>query len=525
LDKKNIAKASVVISLFTFLGSIAGFARQIIITYCFGATGKTDAFFSALLIPTMAISLFGGAISAIIIPFFTDNLLNKDKEKAMEFASSILSFSFVINLVLILFISVFARRIVLLEVPGFSQNEIDMTVKMALIMLPIVVFSTSILIISAILNSFKLFLIAASQNFIINLLIILFILLFKNIGINSIAYGFLFGYLIFAVIEFFYLLKLKLNFKFALAFNLKLIKPITAALFAVMIIQFIELFPPMVDKSFSSFLSAGSITYLSIAHRLRNFNISLIAYPLSTALFPYLSHNFTEKNNDIFNDNLLFGFRILNLISIPLIFILAFFAGNIVTILFYHGVFNKTDAVNTSNVLIAYSWSLISYLYIIVLIKVFFAMKEFMVPLIASFIFAIVNIFFDFILVKHFKVVGIASANSIALSVEFIIMFTYLLSKKIKIKFWREFINPLIKIIAASSVMILISKFIYKFIYLNLKATNIFIVALHGVFPFLFALMIASFIYIVTLKLLKFEDVNLIFYIPKKIISRFKKNG
>ena len=219
MDRKNIAKASLVISFLTFLGSVAGFARQIIITYYFGATGGTDIFFSALLIPTMTISLFGGAISTIIIPFFTDNLINEDKKQAMEFASNILLFSFVINIILILFISIFLKRIILIEVPGFGHREIDMTVKMTFIMLPIVIFSTSILIISAILNSFKLFLIASSQNLIINILIILFILFFKKLGVNSIAYGFLFAYLIFVFIDFFYLLKL--NFKFTFTFNLK----------------------------------------------------------------------------------------------------------------------------------------------------------------------------------------------------------------------------------------------------------------------------------------------------------------
>ena len=148
-------------------------------------------------------------------------------------------------------------------------------------------------------------------------------------------------------------------------------------------------------------------------------------------------------------------------------------------------------------------------------------MKEFKIPVIASFIFAAVNIFFDFLLVKRFKVVGIASANSIALSVEFIIMIAYLLSIKVKIKLWKEFIIPLLKIIAASAVMILIGKFVY----FNLSGINIFIAVFHGVFAFLLMLAIASSVYIIMLKLLKFEDVNLIFYLLKKINSRLKKNG
>ncbi|MCL4428812.1 MAG: murein biosynthesis integral membrane protein MurJ [Deltaproteobacteria bacterium] len=517
MDKKNIAKASLGISFLTFLGSIAGFIRQIIITYYFGATNKTDAFFAALLIPTLAISLFGGAVSTIIIPFFTDNLFNRDKEEAMKFASSILNFSFIINLVLILFIAVFMKRIVSLEVPGFSRNEINMTVRMAFIMLPIIIFSTSILMISAILNSLKLFLIASSQNLIINLFVVLFIFFFRKVGIESIAYGFLFAYVIFAIIDFFYLLKL--NFKFTLTFDMKVLKPIKIAILAVISIQFIELFPSFFNNLFSSYLAKGSITYLNIAHRLRNFNISLIAYPLSTALFPYLSQNFSEKTKDNFSENLLFGFRILNLISIPLIFILVFFANDIVAILFYHGNFNKTDTANTSSVLVAYSWSLVAYIYIIVLIKVFFAMKEFIIPIVASFIFAAINVFFDFVLVNHLKVVGIASANSIALSCEFIIMFTYLLSKKVKIKFWKEFVIPLLKIITASVAMALISKFIF----LNLKKLNMLYSGFHNSLPFLLTALIASLIYITILKLLRFEDVNLIFYIPKKIVSRFIK--
>jgi len=68
--------ATILLVVATFLSYLAGFFRDLIIAYTFGATGSTDAYFAAFLIPDVIFAFSaGGFLSGIFFildAFFCD---------------------------------------------------------------------------------------------------------------------------------------------------------------------------------------------------------------------------------------------------------------------------------------------------------------------------------------------------------------------------------------------------------------------------------------------------------------------
>src|SRR5712692_2709410 len=71
--RKAIARAATIIMIGNIVSRLLGLVREQVIAVLFGASGATDAFVAASTVPTTIYDfLIGGAISAALIPIFSD---------------------------------------------------------------------------------------------------------------------------------------------------------------------------------------------------------------------------------------------------------------------------------------------------------------------------------------------------------------------------------------------------------------------------------------------------------------------
>ena len=64
-------KSSFIVMIINMLSRILGLVREMIIGSVFGATGMTDAYFSATKIPNFFTTLFGeGSLGTVFIPIY-----------------------------------------------------------------------------------------------------------------------------------------------------------------------------------------------------------------------------------------------------------------------------------------------------------------------------------------------------------------------------------------------------------------------------------------------------------------------
>jgi len=68
--KQTVTQAALLIAVIAFISKFVGFFREVLVANYFGATGQTDAFLVAMLIPGSILGLFAGGFSTLVIPFY-----------------------------------------------------------------------------------------------------------------------------------------------------------------------------------------------------------------------------------------------------------------------------------------------------------------------------------------------------------------------------------------------------------------------------------------------------------------------
>lgn len=165
----NLGKHIFGVGAMTGISRIFGFVRDMLIARVLGAGRLSDVFLAAFKLPNLFRDLLGeGALSAIFIPMYTD--LKKDD----TFAKNVFSWLMVVLLGITILFEIFMPLIVWVLAPGFASDagKMELTVLVSRIMFVYVIFVCGSAFLSAILNAFSRFLLAAFMPVLLNIMLI-----------------------------------------------------------------------------------------------------------------------------------------------------------------------------------------------------------------------------------------------------------------------------------------------------------------------------------------------------------------
>ena len=173
------------VGAMTGISRIFGFIRDMLIARVLGAGRMSDIFLAAFKLPNMFRDLLGeGALSAIFIPMYTDS------KKDETFARNAFSWLMVLLLGITILFEIFMPLVVWFLAPGFdaTPGKIEMTVIISRIMFVYVIFICGAAFLSAILNAFSKFLLAAFMPVLLNIMLICALLFAMMFGSTHILY-------------------------------------------------------------------------------------------------------------------------------------------------------------------------------------------------------------------------------------------------------------------------------------------------------------------------------------------------
>ena len=300
---KSIDRAAIIFGASFFTSAILGLIRDRLLASNFGIGDELDIYYTAFRIPDfLTMILLMGAISAAIIPIFTEQLL-KSKENAFKYLSNLLNAFLIILIISCGLLFIFAPQIISIIAPGFCEDKKILVVALTRIMLfsPILLGISNI--ISGILRVFKRFLITALCPIMYNLGIIIGIILFAPVmGIKGLAWGVVLGGALHLIIQLPILYKL--GFKSQKILNLR--EPNLIKTIKLTIPRSIGLMSSQINliviTIIASWLAKGSIGVFNLAESLSRPVIGLIAVSFSTAAFPFLSLSYCENNQTKFKN-------------------------------------------------------------------------------------------------------------------------------------------------------------------------------------------------------------------------------
>ena len=422
-----------------------GYVKDMILARYFGATGISDVFFVAFRIPNLLRELFAeGSMSSAFIPVLTEYQTMQGREEANRLVRSTFLFILIVVGAVCLAGMAFAPVIVSVIAPGFGDNpgKFTATVLLTRIMFPFLLLISLAALVMGALNTRGAFFIPALAPAMLNVAIIGCVVGFSQLfahPIMAVAIGVTVG----GLVQFLFQLPafVRKGFSFGLRAKdsascendggrpsrwhpgLKRIGLLLIPSTAAMAVAQINIF---VSTILGTLLPEGSVTFLYYAMRLIQFPIGVFGVAVGMAVLPALSEHAVRGDRAKLREDFSFALRLLFFITVPAMAGLIALRVPIVNALFQRGVFDVTATTGTAEALLYYSLGIWAIVGVRTVTATFYSMQDTRTPVKIAVCAMIVNAVASLLLMSPLGHSGLALANSIAASANFVVLFYFL---------------------------------------------------------------------------------------------------
>ena len=433
---------------------IFGLLRDIAIAAFYGATALTDIFFVAFAVPNLFRAFFAeGALASAFVPFLNDRLKNEGETSAGTYLTSLAFVTGIIIAAIIIVISFFAEKVVLIFMPGYADMPalVSSAGGMLVILMPYLLFVTLCGMLSGYLHLKGSYFVPYSSSALLNIMMISGAYLGYKAGLN--VYYLCYSVFAGGVIQLVYIAVyagrkgLHVRLKKAVDSDVKktfhLLGP---SLVGVGITQLNF----TIGRIAASYLAVGSISYLYYANRLFQFPLGIFAVAVGTVSLAEISKANTDKNTASRHELIDKAIIAIFTIILPATAGLIILSEEITTLVYMRKTFTPEAAADTASALRMYSAGLLFFSFINVFSRVFHAEKNTKTPVKAAGVSFVIYGISMLVLIKPMGHDGIALASSISALINAGILYFLIKEYKFSIK---QHMGKMSKILSACSVM------------------------------------------------------------------------
>lgn len=426
--RRAVGAAALILMLGNFTGSFFGFVRQATVGGVFGARTGTSAFFAASIVPQMFYDLIiGAAVSAALIPVFTEVLERDGREEYWRTVSTVLSIAWAVLLAVVVILFAAAHPVMRLILIGYNQHlqgaGIDQATALARVLVLTLFFLGTSAILLAALYSLRRFTVPAFAPSLYHLGVIAGALFLAGpLGVMALAVGAVGGSVCQAAVQAVALLRqrpkivLRIQLTPAVRRILRLYAPVAAGLLVSVAGQ-------VIDIGFKSTLRPTSaITTMAFATTLVQFPIGIAVAALSFAILPSISSDAAFERGEQYKDTLALGIRFVLFLTIPAAVGYLALANPIFSLLFQHGKFTAADTSQGATALVGYAIQIPFVGLDQMLIFSFYARKDTMTPMLVGIAGVIIYVVSALLLKPHYHVLGLALSNTLQNSLHAMIL-------------------------------------------------------------------------------------------------------
>jgi putative peptidoglycan lipid II flippase len=420
----GLFRSAGVIGAATVASRVLGLAREIAFAAIFGANWVTDAFRIAYVIPYVLRRLLGeGAMSAFVVPVFTEQLEAEGRDGAFRFMQVLYTLFFTAVAVIILVGITAMPGVVAVIAPGFVREPatFELTVNLARIMLPYMLFMMTSALAMGVLNSFYRFAIPASAPIVMNVCALASLLFLVPLfgatpqeQIYALTVGVLAGGIGQVLIQIPSLYREGFRFRFRFNFRHPAIRKVgllmVPALFSIGVVR-INL---LINTAAASFVGVGVVSFIMYAERLLQFPMGVFGFSLANALLPRISRHAARGEIDTFKDLVSFALRASLFVTLPATAGLIILGEPLVRVIYERGAFVAADTAATAVILGAFAVGLFAFVGMQIITPAFYALKLPKEPIRGGVVALASNIIFTVVLALLLGGPGIALAISIS---------------------------------------------------------------------------------------------------------------
>lgn len=365
-----------IISLLTLLGMVVSFLTQAIMASLFGAGPDMDAYWAANTLPQYVVTILLSALSVVFIPVFIDHLGTGRNTEAWEVASGVLNLSVLSLSVLALLGIVFAQELLRWTVPGLSSQTLSLAVLIARVSWPGIVASGLISLLTGIYQAQREF----SWPALVPVLgalttLVLVVLVGRQVGVLGLALASLAGLLLQVVLLVGVVIRGR-AYRLILGLNLPGLRQVWRLLWPLLISGMFIRASTVIDRYVASSLTTGSISQLSYAFKVIGVISILLSTGMTTAIFPRMALWAATDNIQELRQTVSLGLRMMWVVVAPTLFMSWVLAPLLITVLFRHGAFTTSDALDVSQLLRWYLLALTAMTCGNIIARTFYVLKD-----------------------------------------------------------------------------------------------------------------------------------------------------
>jgi putative peptidoglycan lipid II flippase len=397
-------------TFWSTLGRGVGFLIPFFIAAWFGVSSATDSFFFAYSFILFLSGMFTPVVQSITVPYIAE--IRKNNEDVGKFMGKILSVISV-GLLGLAVIVILVIKPVLSVITRFDLQTLNFIHTLIFEISPLIIFLVWTSILTGALNAYKKFAFpAVSPAFraVVNLSIIF--IFREKIGVHAIALGYVVGeitrfIILLSVIKRLRIFKLKLALKLDSEIRdfLKTGSYQAIGLVALVLNTFI-------NNTMASWLTTGSVSVLYYANRLYMIPVTFTTTGLLVALLSHWSGRYYKSGIMRLKEDVGKAIKTVGIITLTIVIILILIHQPIVKIALGRGAFDLEKLPEVGWVWVCYLLGFLPYIIRQVFVRAHLALKNTKALMQISFCSFVLQIVFNYILMRPLKVAGIALATS-----------------------------------------------------------------------------------------------------------------
>jgi len=434
MNARRVVNASILVGFFFGLDKIIALARQMLMGRAYGVTAELSAFNAANNLPDgIAAVIFGSALTMAFIPVLAGTFDREGQAVAWDLFSRVVNWVFVFTAGLALLMVIFADPLVrYVVVPSFSPEQQALTASiMRLDVIALLIFSISGTIISG-LQARQHFLLPALAPVLYNVGQILgVVFLSKWFGIYGLVYGVILGAALHLAIQVPGLVRFGFRWTRALDWRNERVRQVAGLmgprLLTVAAIQLIF----VATDNFASGLGEGAIAAIAFGWTIMQLPETVIGTAVGTALLPTLSDLAARGDSANLRRLLWRAIGVVLALTIPATLVSLAVLRPAVQLVFEG---RKFTPEGTRLVVAAAQMFLLGvtgHSLLETASRTFYARKDALTPLVAAVLTALLFVGLCVALIPRLGHAGIALANTVAFSLEALLLLFVLWRQKV----------------------------------------------------------------------------------------------
>ncbi|KZN99971.1 murein biosynthesis integral membrane protein MurJ [Pseudobacillus badius] len=348
----SLKKTALWLSLLALIVKFSGFLRESIIANQFGANYETDGYVLAFSFITLALAMISGGFNNVFLPLYVKNR-QENPEQTERNANAIMNWT----VLLFLGISIVGWLLAPYFVPLIYGKMSPETAPIAISITQFFFLFISVIALNGILDSYlqgqRIFVPSQVSKLSATLMGAVFALLFSDQwGINSLAYGFIFGTILGVLIQLFFLRKKGWRWSPALKVEEEYKRTFLVLLIPSLLNSVVGQINMFVNKSFAVGTIKGAATYINNATLITSIPHTIYGTTIAVIIFTLLAEQIDNKKK--FQDTFFMGMQVSLLTLAPIAAGFFLVGQEVIAFVFQRGKFTADDTYNTYLALIYY---------------------------------------------------------------------------------------------------------------------------------------------------------------------------